>query len=62
MGNAKDYSESGMMTIKDLYRTLIGVKEREWKHEKLERKVHQSLGSIECERQTKGLLLKKNDK
>lgn len=52
MGNAKDYLESGMMMIKDLDRTLIGVKEREWKHEKLERKVRQSLGSIECERQT----------
>lgn len=37
------------MKIKNLDRRVIGIKEREWKHKKLEKK-HWRLVRIECER------------
>lgn len=46
------------MKIKNLDRTVIGMKEREWKRKKFE-KIHWSLMRIECERLTKCFITRK---
>lgn len=48
-----------VMNIKNLGRTLIGTKERKWRHKKLEMKIHWSLVSIECERLTRCFITRK---